>query len=195
MIRTALRAVALALLLLPQAWAQEAALTRRATELRDAPADSGRSLASLPAQAPVTRSSERQGPWVQVRTASGANGWVHMFDLGPASAGADAGANGAGNLVGGALRGVSSLFGGGNRPAQAATTAGIRGLGAEDLAQAQPNAAAVAQMEALRQSEAEARSFAGRSAWRPAAVEPLPSSGDGFAPSTHPGSAQSQQMP
>ena len=195
MIRTALRAVALALLLLPQAWAQEAALTRRATELRDAPADSARSLASLPAQAPVTRTNERQGPWVQVRTASGATGWVHLFDVGPAAGSADAGSNGASNLVGGALRGVTNLFGGGSRPTQAATTAGIRGLGAEDLAQAQPDAAAVTQMEALRQSEAEARSFAGRSAWRPAAVEPLPSPGFLSAPSANPGSGQQQQMP
>jgi hypothetical protein len=171
MIRTALRTGALALLLLASAWAQEAAVTRRATELRDKPADTGRSLASLPAQSPVTRSNERQGPWIQVRTASGATGWVHLFDIGPASAAAS---DGGGNVVGGALRGVTNLFGGGNRQTQTNTTAGIRGLGAEDLAQAQPNPAGVTQMEGLRQSEAEARSFADRSAWRPAAVEPLP---------------------
>ena len=174
MIRTTLRAVALVLVLLPAAWAQEAAVVRRATELRDAPADSGRSIASLPAQAPVTRTAERQGAWVQVRTASGVTGWVHLFDVGPAAA-ADA-AGGGGNFLGGALRGVTSLFGGGggSRTTQTATTAGIRGLGAEDLAQSQPDAAAVRQMEGLRASESDARSFAGRSAWRPAPVDPLP---------------------
>lgn len=168
MIRTALGATALALLL-SSAWAQEAAVTRRATELRDAPGERGRGIASLPAQSPVTRTNERQGPWVQVRTANGATGWVHLFDIGPTTAAAEPG----GNVIGGALRSVTSLFGSQRAP-QAATTAGIRGLEAEDLAQSQPNPAAVTQMESLRQSEAEARSFADRSAWRAAPVDPLP---------------------
>lgn len=190
MIRTLLHAIALALLLLSSAWAQEAALTRRATELREAPGDGSRSLAALPAQAAVTRTGERQGPWVQVRTAAGAAGWVHLFDLGPASAGTP-GAGG-GDIVGGALRGVTSLFGG--RPAtQAATTAGIRGLGAEDLAQAQPDAAAVARMERLRQSEADARSFAARAAWTPVAVDPLPAPARAARPTG--GSPEPEQLP
>lgn len=188
MIRIALHAALLALLLLPAAWAQEAALTRRATDLRDAPGDGGRSLAALPAQAPVTRTAERKGPWVQVRTADGTTGWVHLFDLGPASAGGSA--SGGSDIVGGALRGVTSLFGG--RPAtQAATTSGIRGLGAEDLAQAQPDAAAVTQMERLRQSEAEARSFAARAPWIPAAVDPLPAP----APAPAAGNRNPEQLP
>ena len=64
--------------------AGEAAVTRRAAELRDTPGETGRSLASLPAQTPVTRLAERQGPWVQVRSSSGATGWLHLFDVGPA---------------------------------------------------------------------------------------------------------------
>jgi hypothetical protein len=172
MIRTVLRAAALLLLLAGSAWAQEAAVTRRATELRESPGDSGRSIAALPAQAAVTRTEQRQGPWVQVRTAAGASGWVHLFDLGPASTSATG--DSSNSVVGGAMRGVSNLFGGNGKPATTSTTAGIRGLGAEDLAQAQPDAAAVKRMEALRQSEADVRSFAQRSAWRPAAVDPLP---------------------
>lgn len=173
MIRTTLRVLALAFLLLSTAWAQEAAVTRRDTELRATPGDGGRSIAPLPAQSPVTRTGERQGPWVQVRTAAGASGWLHLFDLGPATTTASAESGGAANAVGGALRGVTNLFGG-NRPSQAATTAGIRGLGAEDLAQAQPDTAAVAQMEKLRQSEADARAFAGSAALRQASVASLP---------------------
>src|SRR5881398_118003 len=102
MIRTVLRAAALLLLLAGSAWAQEAAVTRRATELRETPGDSGRSLAALPAQAAVTRTEQREGPWVQVRTAAGATGWVHLFDLGPAST--SAAASTGSNVVGGALR-------------------------------------------------------------------------------------------
>lgn len=173
MIRMALRSIALVFLLVASAWAQEAAVTRRATELRDAPSDTGRSLAALPAQAAVTRTNQRQGPWVQVRTAAGATGWLHLFDLGPATT--TAASSGGNGLVDGALRGVGSLFGGGSaKPATTSTTAGIRGLEAQDLAQAQPDLAAVRQMEGLRASEADARSYAQRAAWRPVNVDPLP---------------------
>jgi hypothetical protein len=170
MIRIALPVLTLLLALATPARADEAAVTRRATELRETAGDQGRSIAALPAQAALTRTSERQGPWVRVRTADGATGWVHLFDIGPATAAppADSG----GGVVGGALRGVTSLFGG-NRPQQTATTAGSRGLGAEDLAQAHPNPAAVAQMERLRQTEADARAFADAAALRPVVVAPL----------------------
>lgn len=190
MIRIALAAVFAALLAVP-AFAQEAAVTRRAVEVRDTPGDKGRSVATLPAQAPVTRTAERQGPWVQVRTASGATGWVHLFDIGPAAAAAPESSGG--SAIGGALRGVTGLFGGSRPATQTGSTAGIRGLGAEDLAQAQPNPQALAQMEALRQSDADVRAFAGRSAWRPAAVEPLPEPARAAGqPAAAPGQ---QQMP
>jgi hypothetical protein len=173
MIRTVLGGAALAFLLLASASAQEAAVTRRATELRETPSDAGRSLAPLQAQAAVTRTEKRQGAWVQVRTPAGVTGWVHLFDLGPPTT--TAASSGDNSVVGGALRSVGSLFGGGSaRPAQTSTTAGIRGLGAEDLAQAQPDLDAVRQMEALRASDADVRSFAARAAWKPVAVEPLP---------------------
>ena len=174
MIRTTLRTLLAVAFLLPPAWAQEAAVTRRPVQLRDAPGDQARSIASLPAQAPVTRSNERQGPWVKV-TAGSATGWVHLFDIGPASA-----SDGGGSLAGGALRGITSLFGGGASPQRTASTAGIRGLGAEDIANASPDAEAVARMEAQRQSDRDVRSFAERSGWRPAAVEPLPEPSRGF---------------
>jgi len=194
MIRMVLRSAALALLLVASASAQEAAVTRRATELRDAPSESGRSLAALPAQAPVTRTSERQGPWVQVRTGSGATGWLHLFDLGPASA-TTASTGGGNGLMGSALRGVGSLFGGGSpKPTSTSTTAGIRGLEAQDLAQAQPDLAAVKQMEALRAGDADVRSYAQRSAWRPVPVDPLPAPARARVssdPSRNPGQPQS----
>lgn len=170
MIRTTLRtalAAALAALLAQAALAQEAAVTRRAVELRDGPAGQGKVLASLPAQAAVTRLPERRGPWVQVRTAEGATGWVHLFDIGPASAAAE------GSGAGGALRGLTGLFGG-SRPTPTGSTAGIRGLDAQDIANATPNPAAVTQMEGLRQGETQARAFADRAALRPVDVEPLP---------------------
>lgn len=182
MIRTVLAAL-LACALLPAASAQEAAVTRRAVELREAPAEGGRSIASLPAQTPVTRTPERKGPWVQVRTAAGATGWLHLFDVAPASA--PAASDGA---LSNPLRGVANLFGG-SRPATATTNAaGIRGLDREDLARAEPDAAGVAQMEAARQGEADVRSFARRAGWQPTAVEPLPEpAGVASQPAGNPG--------
>lgn len=81
-----------------------------------------------------------------------------------------------GNAVTGALRGITGLFNrGSSSPATLPTsTIGIRGLGAEDIANAQPNPAAVGQMEALRLNESQARSFAAEAALSPVAVEPLP---------------------
>lgn len=158
-----------ATLMLSPALAQsgEPAATRRATELREAPGDGGRSLASLPAQSPLTRLTERQGPWVRVRTEAGATGWLHLFDVGPAGAG--------GNAAAGALRGITSLFGksGPATMTVPTSTIGVRGLSAEELAQAQPNPAAVTRVEALRQSEGQARAFASAAAIRAVAVEPL----------------------
>ena len=167
MIRTTLRTLLAVALLMPPAWAQEAAVTRRPVQLRDAPGDQARSIASLPAQAPLTRGNERQGPWVKV-TAGTATGWVHLFDIGPASS-ADGG-----SVAGSALRSITSLFGGGASPQRTASTAGIRGLGAEDIANASPDPAAVQRMETQRQSDNDVRSFADRSGWKPVAVEPLP---------------------
>jgi Bacterial SH3 domain len=156
----------------------EPALLKRAAELRAAPADTGRSLATLPAQAPVTRLGERQGAWIQVQSAAGVAGWVHMFDVGPAGLGGGAGtsAPAGGNPVTSGLRGISNMLSGGSSPPPrvATSTIGIRGLEAEDLARAQPNLNAVGQMERLRQGEGEARQFAADAALVAATVPALP---------------------
>ena len=175
MIRIALAAFALlAALAASPALGQQAAATRHATELRDAPGETGASIASLPAQASVMRTGERRGAWVQVRTAAGASGWVHLFDLGPPAASTSASATEGARAVSTALRGVTELLGGA-RPAQAGTTAGIRGLGAADLARAQPDPYEVARMEKLRQDEAQARGFAEAAGLHAVTVAPLPS--------------------
>jgi uncharacterized protein YgiM (DUF1202 family) len=161
-------------LLLASALAQaqtEAVLVKRTTELREAPGETSRSVAPLAARTPVTRSGARQGAWIQVRTAEGASGWVHMFDVAPASSAAtpSTGAN--------ALRGLTSFFNKGSAQGGATTatsTVGIRGLGAEDLARAQPNMAAVAQADTLRMDADQARQFASAAALRSRPVDALP---------------------
>ena len=149
----------------------EAAVMKRAAELREAPAETARPVATLPAQSAVTRLGERRGPWIEVRSGAGATGWVHMFDVGP-----EGGSASSGNPATGALRGLTSFFnkGGTQRATTPTATIGIRGLGAEDLAQATPNMQAVGQMEALRQSERQAREFAREAALGTVDVPALP---------------------
>ena len=153
----------------------EVVMIKRPAELRDAPGDAARALTALPVQTPVTRLGDRQGQWIKVRLADGAQGWVHMFDV--SAVGAQAGA-GAGNAGTGALRSISGFFNKGSTQAQggavATSTLGIRGLGAENLASAQPNVSALAQADALRQDAAQARQFASVSALASRPVEPLP---------------------
>lgn len=151
----------------------ESVLVKRTTELREAPGEASRSVAALAARTPVTRSGARQGAWIQVRTTEGASGWVHMFDVAPASSAAapSAGAN--------ALRGLTSFFNKGSAQGGATTatsTVGIRGLGAEDLARAQPNMAAVAQADTLRMDADQARQRGG--AWQPAGGRPARAGAD-----------------
>ena len=182
-------ALLLLLALAAAARAEEQVLTRRALELRAGPGDAARTLASLPEQSPVTRLDGRQGAWVQVRSAQNVTGWVHLFDLGPAAA--SGGSSGSGGFAAGALRGVTSLFGGGApRPQQTGATAGIRGLEAEDLANAQPNPAGVQRMAGWRASENDARAYAGRVAWRAAVVEPLPAPAPAPTRATEPNAEQ-----
>jgi hypothetical protein len=150
--------------------AQDAAVVKRATQLRDTPAESGASVAPLAANTVVTRSSERKGPWAKVSTAQGATGWVHMFDLGPQAGSA----SGTGNAATGGLRGLGGLFGGNSGSTTTATsTVGIRGLGAEDIANAQPNPEAVTQAEGLRVNADQARKFATTASLQSRTVPPL----------------------
>ena len=153
-------------------------ILRRAAELRESPAPNAASLAALPAQASVTRLAGRQGAWIQVRTAAGVTGWVHLFDVGSPGSPTTAPAQGGAPSGSSALRGLTSLLTGGGASGGTTvptTTVGIRGLSAEDIAQAQPNAEAVAQMEPLRQSEAQARAFASGATLVSQTVTPLPS--------------------
>ena len=164
--------LAWALVLAASASAQtESLLLKRAADLRQGPSDSTPAVVSLPAQAPVTRLPERQGPWMRVTTAAGQTGWIHMFDLATASA-----STSAGSTASGMLRGLTSFLNRGNTQTNltATATVGIRGMSAEDIANAQPNLTALKQAEALRADAAQARKFAGEAQLAARAVEALP---------------------
>ena len=153
------------------AFAQTETLTvKRGTDLRQGPSDSSAPVAVLAAQAPVTRLPERQGPWMRVKTEAGQTGWLHMFDVGTATP-----QSSVSSATTGALRGLSNLFGGGSTQKTTVTaTVGIRGLGAEDIANAQPNLEALKRAEALRVDATQAKRLATESQWALRNVEPLP---------------------
>ena len=141
---------------LPALAQQDGSVIQRATELRDAPGASGASLGPLAEGSAVERTGERKGSWIKVRTPQAASGWVHMFDVGTRASAAPA----SGNAATSGLRSLGGLLSGGSGTTTATSTVGIRGLEAEDIANAQPNLAAVGHAEQLRASAEQARRFA-----------------------------------
>ena len=169
----------------------EAMLIKRPAQLREAPSESSRSLQALPLQTSVTRLGERQGPWIKARTTDGSTGWLHMFDVTSASGGTPA--NPVASAGAGALRGITNFFNRGTAQqpgSQVATsTLGIRGLGVENLANAQPDVAAVAQADALRITAVQARQFAATVALASRPVDVLPPVAAPPAPAGLPGTS------
>src|SRR6185295_17276600 len=86
------------------AWAQDQAFTNRATDLKDKAAAEARTVASLPENTAV-KILNRAGAWTQV-DANGQAGWVRAFHLRfPTTVDK-------GGSSGGALAGLTSMFGG-----------------------------------------------------------------------------------
>ncbi len=82
----------------------------------------------------MTRTSERNGPWVKVQTPQGATGWVHNFDMGSANSAAPSGND---NASTGSMRTLGGVLGrGGTSTTTPTTTAGTRGWGNGKAAQA-----------------------------------------------------------
>ena len=136
------------------AFAQEAAFTNRATELKERAAADARTVAPLPEGASL-KVLERAGGWTRVE-AEGRQGWVRVFHLRfPVT-------TQAGTESGGVLGNVTSALGFGRERSTGATlaTTGIRGLSPEDLRSASPDTAALARLESYRANKAGAERFA-----------------------------------
>ena len=141
--------VALSLFWVLSAHADPATLVR-AAELKKAPASDAETLAALEENAAV-QTAERRGGWIQVKTNAGAVGWVKFLALR---------FSGSGSAKSGDS-GVSQLFNvarGGTSGSQ--VTTGVRGLDAEDISTAQPNAAALQRMDSFAVSADQAGRFA-----------------------------------
>lgn len=155
------------------AQAQEEAVIKRATQLRSEPAASGSSVASVAASAKVTRTSQRQGAWVQVRAKSGAVGWVHMFDIGTPPRE---------NAAVDALRAANNRVGGGSSTLSVSTsTVGIRGVNEGNVASPMgasgrggSQSAGLGDAERLRANADQAKAFATAAGLQQRRVDALP---------------------
>jgi len=149
--RTFLTAVFLAVAA-PIALAQEQAFTNRSTELKDKGANDAKTIATLPENTQV-KVLQRAGGWTKVE-GGGQSGYVRAFHLRFPSTVETSSSSG------GALGGLTGLFGGGKAKQATTATVGIRGLSAEDFKNANPDPAALAKMESFRVDKAGAQAFA-----------------------------------
>ncbi len=137
------------LLLVPMAVLAEPATVIRATELKQEPASDSATLAALAENAAV-EVLERKSGWTRVKAQPG-EGWVRMLALRfGGTAPAKPGATGVTQLFNVARTGSSGTQ----------VTTGVRGLDAEQIANAQPNPAELAKLEKFAADRDAAAGFA-----------------------------------
>jgi hypothetical protein len=137
------------LLLLPMVVLAEPATVIRATELKQEPASDSATLAAL-AENTAVEVLERKSGWTRVKAQPG-EGWVRMLALRfGGTAPAKPGATGVTQLFNVARTGSSGTQ----------VTTGVRGLDAEQIANAQPNPAELAKLEKFAADRDTAAGFA-----------------------------------
>ena len=140
----------LTLLFLPLLAYAEPATLLRASELKAQPASDAAIVAQLAAEAAVD-AGERNGGWVRVRTAAGAEGWVKMLALRYGGTGAaKKGDSGISQAINVARSGASGTQ----------VTTGVRGLDEADIHTARPNPAELKKLEGYAESKQGSAGFA-----------------------------------
>jgi hypothetical protein len=147
------------LLLLPLAALAEPATVIRATELKQEPASDSPTVAPL-AESATVEVLERKGGWTRVK-AGGAEGWVRMLALRYSAGTAKAGDSGVKELFNVARTGSSGTQ----------VTTGVRGLDAQQIANAQPNPAELAKLKEFAADRGAASGFAAEGNLAAKAVE------------------------
>ena len=146
-----MRFLLLLVFLVPVVCAGEPATVIRATELKENPATDATVVAELQENTAVD-ALERKGGWTRVKTASG-DGWVKMLALRYGAKGAaKQGDSGVSQLFNVARTGSSGTQ----------VTTGVRGLDAQQLANAQPNPNELARMEGFAADAKAAAGFAAK---------------------------------
>jgi hypothetical protein len=128
----------------------EPATLMRASELKAQPASDAATVSQLAADAAVD-AGERNGGWVRVKTAAGAEGWVKMLALrygGPGAA--KKGDTGLTQSINVARTGASGTQ----------VTTGVRGLDENDLKTARPNPAELKKLQGYAESKESSGRFA-----------------------------------
>lgn len=133
--------------------AAEAGRTIVAADLKQQPFIDAATVVNLPAGTGL-EVLQRQGGWMQVKSGTG-EGWLKMtaVKLGTATATQEKSGNGLSTLVNLATTGRSGSSG-------VTVTTGVRGLGQEELKNAQPNPEAVSKMESFTAARNETAAFA-----------------------------------
>ena len=149
------------LLLAPALCLAEPATVIRATEMKQQPATDATAAGQLAENAKVD-ALERKGGWTRVKAEGGAEGWVRMLALRYAGAGeAKQGDAGIAQMLNVARSGTSGTQ----------VTTGVRGLDAEQLANAKPDAAELKKMENYAASKDGAEGFAAKGRLRAQRVD------------------------
>ena len=149
----------LLLLAFPLAVLAEPATVIRATELKKTPATDAPTVAELAENTSVD-AVERRGGWTRVK-AAGAEGWVKMLALRYGSGETRQGESGLSQLFNAVRTGSSGTQ----------VTTGVRGLEAEEITNAQPNAAELMKMQGYAASRDTASSFAAQGKLKAQRVE------------------------
>jgi hypothetical protein len=141
-------------------FAQEIVLTNRQTDLRATPDDGAPSLKSLAPQTSV-KVVERKGPWTRVQLDMQL-GWVRMMHLRGGVIVGDNPSPAATSTGTSWMAGLNRLVGGPTKQDQRAQSAtlGVRGLSAEDLRSASPDAQALNQMKSFAVTKSDAERYA-----------------------------------
>jgi uncharacterized protein YgiM (DUF1202 family) len=142
-----------------------------AANMNDGPYSDANVVGNVPVNTNLTIIS-RQGGWYHVRLASGQDGWLPMTSLRLNPAG---GASGSSTPQQSSSSGFFSLFESGRSGASGTTaTTGVRGLNTGDIANAQPNPAAVAELDQWTMKPADATAFAQQLPLKAVKVDYLP---------------------
>lgn len=154
-----MRPILLLLLLLPLLCSAEPATVIRSTELKKSPATDAPTVAELAENAAVD-ALERRGGWTRVKAGAG-EGWVKMLALRYGGGSTKQGDSGVAQLLNVARTGSSGTQ----------VTTGVRGLEAEQIANAEPNAAELGKMHKFASSSEAAAKFAAQGKLQAVAVE------------------------
>jgi len=140
--------MALAVLVMPPAWAAESGTALKANAIKAEPFGDAKTVATLSAGDKV-EILKKEGGWLQVKSAKG-SGWVRMLSIRKGEA-----RKGSGDAAG--LLGLASGRAG---TGKVVATTGIRGLNEEELKSAKFNATELKLAESFATNRPEAQKFA-----------------------------------